>query len=344
MIEINAVHDKTFKNVMKDLRVAQDFFKQYLPEKITSLLDLNSLLLCANSYVDEKLNELRSDILYQVNFKESDDIGFIYILAEHQSTVDVLLPYRLWHYIFCIWNDYLKKTKKTMSDEPKKLPLVIPLVFYNGKTAYTASTNLRDIIDGPAELVEDILFKNFLLVDTHDIQDEDLQKQHWSAVMTYVFKHIMDRDFWPNVNILIKLIKKIEHENSASIYILDLLKYVLLKGNMTKTPQEFIETLQNGLAASIKGEIMTLAEQLIEQGEKQGIQIGIQQGVQQGIQQGVQQGVHQGESKLLLLQLEQKFHSIPEHYRQWIQKADPEMLLRWGIKVLESDEIDEVFK
>lgn len=70
---------------MTDIRVAREFFEEHLPETIHSLVDLNTLKLSQKSYIDENLNELSSDILYTVKMKKSDELAFIYVLAEHQS-------------------------------------------------------------------------------------------------------------------------------------------------------------------------------------------------------------------------------------------------------------------
>jgi len=43
-------HDRTFRNVMKDIQVAREFFHHYLPANIRSLVDLNSLILKDNTY------------------------------------------------------------------------------------------------------------------------------------------------------------------------------------------------------------------------------------------------------------------------------------------------------
>jgi hypothetical protein len=72
---------------------------------------------------------------------------------------------------------------------------------------------------------------------------------------------------------------------------------------------------------------MTMGEQLINQ----------------GIQQGIQQGVQIGEGTLLMHQLQEKFSTIPQSYKQRIEQADAEMLLKWGARVLKAEALEEVF-
>lgn len=304
---------------MTDIRVAREFFEAHLPENIRSLVDLNTLKLSEKSYVDETLHELSSDILYSVKMKHSVDRTLIYVLAEHQSTVDPLMAFRLWSYIMLIIQDYIKQT----IPKPTKLPLVFPLVFYHGKEPYTACRNLRDLIQAPTDIIENVLFGDFCLVDTHNIEDEELRERHWASILVYMMKHVHDREVWSLIQNLIEMIKKIELEEGAVILITNLLEYWLIKAETTKKPQEFIETIQQGLSVPIKGALMNMGEQLI--------------------QQGVQQGIQLGEGTLLIRQLEQKFTTLPELYRKRVEQANTEMLLKWGVRVLEAEALEEVF-
>ncbi len=182
-------HDKMFKNAMKNMEVAKDFFHHYLPKSIRLLVDLESLVIQDNTYIDDNLRECQSDILFQV--KIQDSLGFLYLLTEHQSTADPLMTFRLWQYMIGIWTDYVKQQK----DKPKRLPLIIPMVFYNGEKPYDEPRDLRQIIEGTQELIEEHLFKEFHLIDTNVILDEDLRKQVWSGIVTFTFKHVRDRDY-----------------------------------------------------------------------------------------------------------------------------------------------------
>lgn len=77
--EIVASHDRFFKKFMSDLRVAKSFFKNHLSGKILNKVDLHSLAICKESFVDRKLELLVTDILYSVNF--SNRTGYIYLLV-----------------------------------------------------------------------------------------------------------------------------------------------------------------------------------------------------------------------------------------------------------------------
>lgn len=52
----------------------------------------------------------------------------------------------------------------------------------------------------------------------------------------------------------------------------------------------------------------------------------------------------EGESAFLLNLLEYKFKEIPDAYRQKIAVASAETLLVWGKRVLDSNELSEIFE
>jgi predicted transposase/invertase (TIGR01784 family) len=247
--------------------------------------------------------------LYKV--KIDDTMGYIYLIVEHQRTFDEMMPFRLWEYIIRIWNDHLHQTKS------KKLPLIIPMVFYNGDKPYDGCRDIRSLINAPSELV-DILFQPFNLVDVHEISDEALREQHWAGIVTFVMKYAARRNALSLVEQLTDMLKVLEREQHAHELILMILGYIIVVGE-TNDPLTFIDTIQKRLSIPVKGELMTMAERLRQEGRQA------------------------GESEMLLRQLNYKFGAVPKIYVERIEKADANKLLRWGEKILEASNLQPLF-
>lgn len=114
MTKISNPHDKLFRSAMVDLRVAREFFEAWLPANLHDQVDFNSLQLCHNTYVDQSLKLSLSDVLYKVTI--AGQMGYFYLLCEHQTNSDALRPFRIWQYIIGIWLDHLKQTNsKTLA-------------------------------------------------------------------------------------------------------------------------------------------------------------------------------------------------------------------------------------
>ena len=91
-----------------------------LPPKIVKHLDLSTLELTSEHLVDEKLRETETDLLYRVATSTGED-ALVYVLVEHQSTVDRWMMLRLLSYVVRIWDQLRRSSKsaKKSSPEPK---------------------------------------------------------------------------------------------------------------------------------------------------------------------------------------------------------------------------------
>jgi len=321
MAVIHNPHDKFFKTSMSNLQVARSFFEEHLPVSIKEYLDFDTLELEPGSYIDRTLQFSESDVLYKVKFRDKHEWAYLYVLAEHQSSVDKWMAFRLWQYIIGIWNECLKKNRKG------KLPLVIPLVFYHGQERYDGPKDIRELIDAPQDLIERFLLKPFHLIDTHNILDENLRNQHWSGLMTFVMKHAFEKEAMRHIQYLIQLIKGIVEDDGSDDYLVSVLKYYFDQVE-TACPDRLKETLELGLSESKEGKVMaTLANYLREQ----------------GAQKGRQEGWQKGEAHLLLNMLKIKFNNLSEAHIEKVNCADVNTLSQWGINFVNAKTLEEVF-
>lgn len=79
---IHNPHDKFFKETFGDVGMARSFLKNYLPQEILALVDLETILPQKGSYIDQELQESFSDLLFQVKIHKNE--GYLYFLFEHK--------------------------------------------------------------------------------------------------------------------------------------------------------------------------------------------------------------------------------------------------------------------
>jgi len=240
-----------------------------------------------------------------------------------------MMPFRLLKYCVGIWNDVLKQNKQKID----KLPLIVAMVFYNGKDPYTYSMDFKALLDAPEEIIDEIWGKPFQLIDVGQIPDEELRRHQWSGIMEFFMKHTIARDFLPFLKQVIHQLYILEHEDGSD-YVVSLLNYALKSTQMTDH-KAFTETVKTHLTSLTGEKIMTLAEQLIER--------GIQQGRQQGIQEGIHRGMQQGEHQLLVRQLKHKFSTVDSKYITLIENSDQDKLLIWGVRLVDAKNLTDIF-
>ncbi len=88
-----SVHDAAFKAAFQKRELAKELFRRCFPEKIVRQIDFRYLKLANRSYVDEKLKDRHSDIVYQTKIRGKT--AFLYLLFEHQSKPDFWMIFRL---------------------------------------------------------------------------------------------------------------------------------------------------------------------------------------------------------------------------------------------------------
>ena len=101
MTPIKKAHDKFIRDLMSRKPVVQDFLRYYLDQELVNLLDLSTLEIKKDTFVDQELVEHFSDILYQLKFRNGQGnhqpftghcieavlIGCPVVVDEHSETV-----------------------------------------------------------------------------------------------------------------------------------------------------------------------------------------------------------------------------------------------------------------
>ena len=91
------VYDSAFKKVFSDKQIFSQFIKAFVPELSDLEIESSDLFLEETTFTDPNLSDKEDDILYRLRY-EGKEI-YVYILMEHQSTVDYLMPYRILVYM-----------------------------------------------------------------------------------------------------------------------------------------------------------------------------------------------------------------------------------------------------
>ncbi len=261
-------HDLVFKTFLSRMETARDFIAIHLPSALLRLCDLQTLHLESGSFIEDDLHPYFSDMLYSLKTVCGD--GYIHVLIEHQSSPDKHMAFRLMRYAIAAMQRHLEAGHKT-------LPLVIPILFYQGRRSpYPYSMNWLDNFVDP-QLAGKIYSQNFPLVDITVIADEEIMQHRSMAALTLIQKHIRQRDL---TRLFDKLAGLLTRNHISGQQVIALVNYMLQAGKAQDARTLLFEMAQH--APQYGDELMTLAEQLKQEGRTEGIQQGIQEGMHTG--------------------------------------------------------------
>ena len=143
--------DRSFRRLLQDGVYVRWLVRIVAPE-IEKYLDFSAITYHQRSFISQALQQRESDVLLSVRFNDetTTDELLIYILIEHQSTVDKTMGFRLLSYMMQIWEAQRKEweSSKTPVSEWRLQP-ILPILFYTGDGRWTAPLSLTAIMDVP---------------------------------------------------------------------------------------------------------------------------------------------------------------------------------------------------
>lgn len=258
-------HDAIFKKFLTRVDTARDFLQLHLPAELLALCDLSTLTLTSGAFVEDDLRPYYSDVLYSLT--AAGDAGYIYVLIEHQSTPEPLMPFRLMRYAIAAMQRHLDAGHH-------RLPLVIPVLFYAGlRRPYPWAVNWLEGFSLPDQ-ARRLYTSDFPLVDVTVIADDDIMHHRSMATLTLLQKHIRQRDL---AGLLDRLVTLLRPGHISEEQIVALINYIFNAGSASDA-----DALVRKLAQQVPryGEkiMLTLAEHFEQKGVKKGIEQGIEQG------------------------------------------------------------------
>jgi len=124
---------------------------------IADRIDYQHIERIERTFIESDFRKREADILFKANFQDDkDDVKkevIIYMLIEHQSSIDPIMPFRILYYMTQIWESQRREW------ESQKIPLknwrfhpILPVIFYTGKESWNASLEMKNLIDLPTIL------------------------------------------------------------------------------------------------------------------------------------------------------------------------------------------------
>ena len=261
---INQKHDKIFKEMLSDKKSTVDF--------INSFLHLNLVEDDIEKYEKEfrtsEFSNVEADVVYKIKNKN------VFILIEHQSSVDYKMSYRIMCYKYAIIESVIDK--KRLKEKSYRIPMVIPVVLYTGKRKWKRLliNDIEEKVEGYAEN-----WLGYTLIDVNEFSKEELLADNLIITKAMLIEKSKNKEeLYRNIEEVINIQK--EKKAFDNLQLEKLITYELSETEDKNIMHEFIEKIRD-----IEGseEIMTNASRIINREIRKERKAGLEQGIQQGI-------------------------------------------------------------
>lgn len=129
-------------------------FLEIIGDDFVASLDFSSIQRVNTTFIADNLREQESDMVFLLPFRDTDETEvMIYILIEHQSTVDPVMGFRLLFYMCQVWDQQRQQwVSENMPKRAWRFRPIIPVVFYTGSSEWQTLPSLETLMDVPQVL------------------------------------------------------------------------------------------------------------------------------------------------------------------------------------------------
>ena len=286
---MHSPHDKFVKESLKNLAVARDFVRAFVPEQIYSAIDINTLALADKEFTTKSHKKIEADILYKCNMQ--NEPGVVYILVEHQSTADKSMPFRMLRYCVNLIAEHLAHLGARRNHP---LPIVVPICIYNGANVYPYSNNIYDCFASPHLAKLSNIF-SFKMIDLAAMSNEHILAGNKESLLSYFLKNSRRSDllsFLEQQSETEKL-RVLFEKSKGEVDLMLLMQYLCSVTDYSDGQATRILSIMGKLSG--KESVMRFEDALKRESYNSGLAEGVTKGLSQGISQGISQGVSKGE-------------------------------------------------
>ncbi|MDR0609341.1 MAG: Rpn family recombination-promoting nuclease/putative transposase, partial [Planctomycetaceae bacterium] len=172
--ELAHPHDLLVRRFLAEPELMSDLMTFYVrqtnDQKIIQLIDLAHLRCESPININADLVETIGDLRFSTRFKANRQPSTVFLLFEHQSTIDQHFRVRGLDYIVQSYKNFKKKTKGKL-----KYPYPIVVVLYHGAIPWKELQEMDDMIEMVPGVEKNLLRYILILIDLSLIPTDELQ-------------------------------------------------------------------------------------------------------------------------------------------------------------------------
>lgn len=285
------IHDSGYKLLFSNRTFFRQLMESFVDQPWVKHLDFDRAERVDKSFVDEEYQQWESDLIYRVPLGEEE--VYVYVLLEFQSTVNRMMALRVLNYVVSLYMDL------TRGQYLEKLPPIFPIVLYNGDAAWTAATDIADLIESEPALGEyGIRFRYFKLAE-NEFSHETLLK-----IGNVVSTLFLAESRFEQERLLAEMVALFDREEDKRAVSL-LVNWFRHMAIHKRIPVKDYKQLEDAYHSS--EEVQTMLVTMIEQDRQVFFEKGREEGREEGIEKGIEKGIEEGQRKILLAMVDRGY-------------------------------------
>ena len=286
------VHDSGYKRLFMNKTIFRQLIETFVEEEWVPRLDFERAERLDKSFVSEHYKETEADIIYKVPLRNSEQVIYLCLLIEFQSTVYRFMVLRSLQYKCDFYMDFVLSHKQVRG---LKLPAMFPLILYNGDDKWSAPDNIEALIENAVDLGEyGLQFKHFVIAENEFDKEGLLRIRNIISTLFLAETHY---DYTTLRDELLNLCDTEQDVHALELFI-NWLRQLATHGHINPTDFERMEA-QYRTREEMKSMLIKALEQERDTLRQEGYAIGEKDGIEKGIEKGM---VAQRQTVLRLLQ------------------------------------------
>lgn len=314
--------------------------------RVTDLIDWDRLTLVRTTFVGRDYRHVESDVILLAPLRQrknarSTKAIMIYILIEHQSEPDRLMPLRLLEYVVQIFKAQVRQwSRRHRSFARMRLQPVLPVVFYTGTRRWDTIGHLTDLLERAEDFAAVTPVLDPLFINLGAIQAGKLESD--GGFFGWVLRLVQARKARPGEfqNLVQRVIEHLEAmPHTERLRWLELLSYIHAFIYHERDPSE-----RRGLRETIEASVQAQEHRLeVSQMGRTIADALREEGMKKGLKEGRQKGEIRARQQILLRQLRSRFGELPLEIHETVESTqDVRQLDKWLDRLLTAATLEQM--
>jgi len=261
-------HDRRYKRLFSNPEAVEELVTSFVDLDIVHEFDYSTLEKVPKEFTTGKYKKRESDLIYKVNHKGRD--AYIFILIEFQSRVDYKMPLRMAAYTSLF---YLSLKDIDEFCRKRELPVLLPIVLYNGESEWNAALSIEEMIPAQGNIRAYIPKFCYYLIAENTYSKETLIGISNAVSAIFLLENSNKDSIEENLRIVVELIQQKDPK---------LIK--LIEGwvvNCLEDTGDYTEVIHKSFTKA-KG-VDSMLETTMKQIKEEGIEKGREEGREEGV-------------------------------------------------------------